>query len=219
MKKGILVAILALLTGVTLVGCGQKAEEQTNNDSDNNVSTTENQDSQEQDSQEQEAQEDSEASENGETENTEQNENSEEGKGEPMDLGEQTVEGETIEGNIFNGKYRLTNGPDRVVMEWSEELFKEKKEYVFTNDKLSAINVEHTFNSEEQAKAEYDTVRKKNEEVKKVKDLRLEGATIKFTLEESEWEDNKNYTKQQFFDEQKKMLEQYSQVDDVRSDD
>ena len=215
MKKGILVAILALLTSVTLVGCGQKSGDQTNADSENVASSTEKSEDTQEQSTEGNTAENTEEAKDGDASNEEdKDKESDELEGEPMDLGEQKVQGETLEGSIYHGKYRLINGSDRVVVEWSENAFKNVTEYVFEGDKLSAIRFARTYENEEQAKADYESAGKQSEAANKLKDLRLEGATIYYALQDSEWQEIKDYTKQQIFDEQKKVFDELSKIDD-----
>ena len=215
MKKGILVAILALLTSAVFVGCGQKSDEQANNDAENTTVATETAEN----TQEESNTENGEEKKDEENSAEEQNDNGEEQKGEPAELGAQDVQGETVEGAIYNGRYRVINGSDRVVVEWTEDMFKYRTEYVYTGDKLSDVCLSRTYTDEAQAKADYDMLSKQNEDAKKLKSLDLNGATIKYTFEDSEWEELKNYSKQQMFEEQKKLYEKLSQVDDIRSDD
>lgn len=209
MKKGILVAILALFTGVILVGCGQKTEETQTENTTDTVST------QDQVTEESVVEDTNDTEESGNNQDTSTDEQQQETS---MELGAQTVQGETLEGNIYNGKYRLTNASDRVVVEWTENAFKNKTEYVFSGDKLSAINFERTYSTEDQAKADYETASKQNEEVKKAKNLTLEGATIKYTFEDEEWKEIKDFTKQQIFEEQRKVFEELSKIDDKSSE-
>ena len=206
MKKGLLVAILALFTSVALVGCGQKAEEQKQEESTTESSTVENANNEEQ------------PKEN--AEGNEENKEDEQEEQKPVaTLDEQTLEGETAEGTMYGtGKYRITNASDRVVVEWVEEL-KNKIEYIFENDKLSAVSVATTYANEDQAKTDYETIKNSKQRMDNIKDLKLEGSTIKYFIPDAQLEQIKSFTKQQIFDEQKKELEQLSKVDDIRSDD
>ncbi len=200
MKKGLLLAVLAMLASVTLIGCGQKSEEQPTDDSSNTVAT-----------EEQKTEENS---------DEQKNEEKKDENDQSIDLGEQTIEGESVEGTIYGtGKYRLTKGSDRVVAVWVKDTTKTKIEYIFDNGKLSAVKVETSYENEDQAKGMYDSVIKNPNATKGLKDFKLEGKSVKYEAEESQWSDIKDYTKDQIFDEQKKALEELSKVDDIRSDD
>ena len=209
MKKGLLVAILAMLTGVLLVGCGQNQEEQPNEDSSDTVVTEE---------QKQEENQGENQGENKEEENKDEEKKDE--KPQNVDLGEKTVDGESIEGTIYGtGKYRLTKASDRVVLEWVKDNSKNKIEYIFTNDKLSNILITTYYENEEQAKSLYDSAVKNENTTKGLKNLKLDGKTISYEAEESQWAEIKDYSKDQVFDEQKKSLDELSKVDDIKSDD
>ena len=212
MKKGLLLAILALFTSVALVGCGQKAEEQTNDDNQNTtVTDTQNNDGNPDDKKDENKTEDKKDENQGD-----QNANPEQS----VDLGEKTIEGESVEGTIYGtGKYRLTKASDRVVVEWAKDTSKNKIEYIFNNDKLSAIRITASYENEEQAKSTYDTIAKNENAKKGLKDIKVEGNSIIYDADESQWAEIKDYNKDQVFEEQKKTLEELSKVDDIKSDD
>lgn len=208
MKKGLLLAILAMFTSVALVGCGKKADEQPAEDSSSTVATEEQKTDEGKDSEEKnEGQDDQKKDENGQQSSS-------------IDLDEKTLEGESVEGTIYgSGKYRLTNASDRVVVEWVKDTAKNKIEYVFNGDKLSAIKVTSTYENEDQAKSTFDAINKNENATKGLKNLKQEGNTISYEAAEDQWKDIKDYTKDKIFDEQKKTLEELSKVDDIRSDD
>lgn len=94
MKKGLLLAILAMLTSITLVGCGQKSEEQNTDNSSNTVATD--------DQKKDEQSNDQKSEEKSDDQN--KGENSDENKGDNaqnVDLGEKTIEGESVEGTLY----------------------------------------------------------------------------------------------------------------------
>ncbi len=214
MKKGLLLAILAMIASVTLVGCGQKSEEQTPDDSSNTIATEEQKSEDNSEQQSTEEQKDEQTGQQQDNSDNAQNDNP------TMDLGDKTIDGESVEGTIYGtGKYRLTNGSDRIVEEWVKDNAKNKIEYIFENDKLSAVKVTATYENEGQAKATFDAINKNENSKKGLKDIKLEGSNIVFYVEESQWEQYKEYSKDKVFEEQKKALEELSKVDDIKSDD
>lgn len=209
MKKGLLLAILAVFTSVALVGCGQKSEEQKTDDSANTVAT--------------DNQQNNENSEDKKEENTTETQDNGDNKAEgsnSVDLGEKTIDGESVEGTIYGtGKYRLTKASDRVVVEWAKDNAKNTIEYIFSNDKLSAIKVTAIYENEDQAKSTFESINKNDSAKNGLKNLKQEGNSISYEAEEGQWKEIKDYTKDQIFDEQKKTLDELSKVDDIRSDD
>lgn len=213
MKKGLLLAILAMLTSITLVGCGQKSEEQNTDNSSNTVATD--------DQKKDEQSNDQKSEEKSEDQN--KGENSDENKGDNaqnVDLGEKTIEGESVEGTLYGtGKYRLTKASDKVVVEWAKDNSKNTIEYIFSGDKLSTIKFTSTYENEEQAKSIYDSISKNENAKKSLKDIKIDGKVVSYEAVESEWAEIKDYSKDKIFDEQKAELEKLSKVDDIRSDD
>lgn len=209
MKKGLLLAVLAMITSITLAGCGQKSEEQPADDSSNTVAT-----------EEQKTDENSEDSQSSESKDESGTEEKKDETSQSVDLGEKTVEGESVEGMIYGkDKYRLTKGSDRIVLEWVKDSSTNKIEYVFEGDRLSCIKVRADYEKEDQAKAMYDSIMK-NENVKKtLKNLKIEGNSVIYDAEDNQWAKIKDYTKDQVFEEQKKALKELEKVDDIRSDD
>ena len=207
MKNGLLLAILAMITSITLVGCGQKSDDQTTDDSSNTTAT------------EQSSDENKEEQKNDENKDENNTDNKDENS-QTIDLDEKSIEGESVEGTIYGtGKYRLTKASDRVVVEWVKDTSKNKIEYIFSGDKLSSILITATYENDDQAKATYDSIMKNENAKKGLKDLRLEGNSIIYEADESQWSEIKDYSKDQVFDEQKKTLEELSKVDDIKSDD
>lgn len=209
MKKGLLLAILALFTSVALVGCGQKSEEQKTDNPTDTVAT---------DDQKSDGNSDGNKDEN-KDQNPDSGDNKDEGSND-VSLGDKKVEGESVEGTIYGtGKYRLTKGSDCVLVEWAKDNAKNEIEYVFSNDKLSAIKIKATYENEEQAKATFDSINKSDSAKNGIKNPKQEGNSISYEVDESQWNEIKDYTKDQIFDEQKKTLEELSKVDDIKSDD
>lgn len=207
MKKGLLLAILAVLTSVTLVGCGNKSEDQKSNDDSNTVAT----DTQKDD--DKDGDHDNDKNDNDQDKNDDK-------KDDDVGLGEKTLDGESVEGTIYGtGKYRLTKGSDRVLVEWAKDNSKNNIEYIFDGDKLSSIRIKATYENEDQAKATYDSIMKNENAKKGLKNIKLEGNSIIYEAEDSQWAEIKDYSKDQIFDEQKKTLEELSKVDDIKSDD
>ena len=205
MKKGLLLAILALFTSVAFVGCGQKSEDQNTDTSSDTVAT-------------QEQKNDENSDENKDENQDGGNENSEAST--DVGLGDKIVEGESIEGTIYGtGKYRLTKASDRVVVEWAKENSKNVIEYIFDSGKLSSIKITATYENEEQAKATFDSINKNDNTETGLKNLRQEGNSLSYEADESQWSEIKDYTIDQIFDEQKATLEELSKIDDIRSDD
>ncbi len=208
MKKGLLLAVLALFTSVALVGCGQKSEEQK---TDNPADTVATDDKKDDDHDKDDGKDD------------DKDNDKDDDKGEDHDdvsLGDKKVEGESVEGTIYGtGKYRLTKGSDCVLVEWAKDNAKNEIEYAFSNDKLSAIRITATYENEEQAKATFDSINKSDSTKNGIKNLKQEGNSISYEADESQWNEIKDYTKDQIFDEQKKTLEELSKVDDIKSDD
>ena len=205
MKKGLLLAILALFTSVAFVGCGQKSEDQNTDTSSDTVAT-------------QKQKNDENSDENKDENQDGGNENSEASA--DVDLGDKIVEGESIEGTIYGtGKYRLTKASDRVVVEWAKENSKNVIEYIFDSGKLSSIKITATYENEEQAKATFDSINKNDNTETGLKNLRQEGNSLSYEADESQWSEIKDYTIDQIFDEQKATLEELSKIDDIRSDD
>ena len=205
MKKGLLLAILALFTSVVLAGCGQKSEDQNTDTSSDTVATEEQKNDENSDENKDENQDGG-------------NENSEAST--DVGLGDKIVEGESIEGTIYGtGKYRLTKASDRVVVEWAKENSKNVIEYIFDSGKLSSIKITATYENEEQAKATFDSINKNDNTETGLKNLRQEGNSLSYEADESQWSEIKDYTIDQIFDEQKATLEELSKIDDIRSDD
>lgn len=205
MKKGLLLAILALFTSVVLAGCGQKSEDQNTDTSSDTVATEEQKNDENSDENKDENQDG--GNENGEV-------------SADVGLGDKIVEGESIEGTIYGtGKYRLTKASDRVVVEWAKENSKNVIEYIFDSGKLSSIKITATYENEEQAKATFDSINKNDNTETGLKNLRQEGNSLSYEADESQWSEIKDYTIDQIFDEQKATLEELSKIDDIRSDD
>ncbi|MDO4199509.1 MAG: hypothetical protein Q4D57_01935 [Clostridia bacterium] len=213
MKKGLLLAILAMLTSVTLVGCGQKPEEQNTDDSSNTVAT----DDQKKDEQSDDQKSDEKSEDQNKDENSDGNKDE---NAQNVDLGEKTIEGESVEGTLYGtGKYRLTKASDKVIVEWAKDDSKNTIEYLFSGDKLSAIRFTSTYENEEQAKSVYDAISKNENSKKSLKNVKIDGKVVSYEAVESEWAEIKDYSKDKIFDEQKAELEKLSKVDDIRSDD
>ena len=205
MKKGLLLAVLALFTSVVLAGCGQKSEDQNTDTSSDTVATEEQKNDENSDENKDENQDGG-------------NENSEAST--DVGLGDKIVEGESIEGTIYGtGKYRLTKASDRVVVEWAKDNSKNVIEYIFDSGKLSSIKITATYENEEQAKATFDSINKNDNTETGLKNLRQEGNSLSYEADESQWSEIKDYTIDQIFDEQKATLEELSKIDDIRSDD
>ena len=218
MKKGLLLAILAALTSLTLVGCGQQSgDQQSTDDSANTAVSTEEQKTEENSDEPKNEGATEEPAEEKAEENTEEKKDD---NSQSIGLDEKTIEGESVEGKIYGtGKYRLTKGSDRVVVEWVKDNSKNKIEYIFSDDKLSDIMITATYENDDQAKSTYDSIMKSGNAKKGIKDIQLEGNRIIYKAEDSQWSEIKDYTKDQIFDEQKKTLDELSKVDDIKSDD
>lgn len=207
MKKVLLLTFLALLTSTALVGCGKNSSSEQSESTDQ-TTTVEQQDSSE----------DSSTEETSETEPTEEESTATENSS--VDLGEKPAEGESVEGDIYgNGKYRITKTSDSVIVEWGHDLSKNVTTYKFENDKLSALDIEISYNSEEDAKSTYDDLCKDDTMSKSVKDIKLDGTKLTYSIVEEQFKGLDNYTKDSLFEECKKQYEELSKVDDIRSDD
>lgn len=207
MKKVLLLTFLALLTSTALVGCGKNSSSEQSESTDQ-TTTVEQQDSSEESS----------TDETSETEPTEEESTTTENSS--VDLGEKPAEGESVEGDIYgNGKYRITKTSDSVIVEWGHDLSKNVTTYKFDNDKLSALDIEISYNSEEDAKSTYDDLCKDDTMSKSVKDIKLDGKKLTYSIVEEQFQGLQNYTKDSLFEECKKQYEELSKVDDIRSDD
>lgn len=212
MKKVLLLTFLALLTSTALVGCGKNSSSE-QSESPNQATTIEQQDSQEESSNDEDSNEET-------TETPPEDAGTNDTETSPADLGEKTAEGESVEGDIYgNGKYRITNTSDSVIVEWAHELSKNVTTYKFDNDKLSALDIEISYNSEKDAKSTYDDLCKDDTMSKSVKDIKLDGTKLTYSIVEDQLKELQNYTKDGLFEECKKQYEELSKVDDIRSDD
>lgn len=208
MKKALLLTFLALFTSTVLVGCGKNSSSEQSEITDQ-TTTVEQQDSSE----------DSSTDETGQSETTEEEPTNAEEEGSSVDLGEKPAEGESVEGDIYgNGKYRITKTSDSVIVEWGHDLSKNVTTYKFENDKLSGLDIEIIYNSEEDAKSTYDELCKDDTMSKSVKDVKLDGTKLTYSIVEDQFQGLKNYTKDGLFEECKKQYEELSKVDDIRSD-
>lgn len=196
MKKALMITFLALLTSAALVGCGQNQakEEPKENVASSDVVN--------------------------ETPKEENTEAKQEATKDAVELGDKIAEGESVDGTIYgNGKYRITNASDAIVVEWVHELTKSITNYNFKDDKLTSVTIELDYTKEEDAKSAYDDTMKDESLSKKIKDLKLDGKKITYKIVDSELEQFKDYTKDKFFEQCKKEYEELSKVDDIRSDD
>lgn len=213
MKKALLLTFLALFTSTVLVGCGKNSSNEQSETTDQ-TTTVEQQESSEESSTENSPTDDTSEPESKEDESTDKSESS------SVDLGEKPAEGESVEGDIYgNGKYRITKTSDSVIVEWGHDLSKNVTTYKFENDKLSGLDIEIIYNTEEDAKSTYDELCKDDTTSKSVKDIKLDGKKLTYSIVEEQFQGLKNYTKDGLFEECKKQYEELSKVDDIRSDD
>lgn len=208
MKRVLLLTFLALLTSTALVGCGKNSSSE-QSDSSSQPTTVDQQNISEGESTDEETS-DSEP----DAEDSTTTESS------SVDLGEKTVEGDSVEGDIYgNGKYRITKTSDSVVIEWAHDLSKNVTTYKFENNKLSGLELEITYNSAEDAKSAYDELCGDDTMSKSIKDVKLDDKKLTYAIVEEQYAGLQSYTKDSLFEECKKQYEELSKVDDIRSDD